>query len=100
MQGAADAAAVGGGAWMARGMNLMVLDNKGMADLLSVMISVHAVRQTAEAMVPIAQAALDAAIAASLASFGVCAPCDFLVEQLGRELAFWISFQVTMIEPD
>jgi hypothetical protein len=50
MQGAADSAAVAGGVWVARGMNLMVLNNNGMADILSVMITVRALLETAQLM--------------------------------------------------
>jgi hypothetical protein len=49
-QGSADSAAVTGAGWMARGMNLMVLNNNGMADLLAVVIDVHSARQAAIAM--------------------------------------------------
>lgn len=41
MQGAADASAVAGGAYVARGMNLIVFNNCGMADILAVMVTVH-----------------------------------------------------------
>lgn len=45
MQGAADSAAVAGATWVARGMNLIVFDNKGMADILGAMIDIHAAYQ-------------------------------------------------------
>lgn len=51
MQGAADAGAVSGGVWVARGMNLMVLNNNGMAEVLSVMVVVHSLDQTLNIMV-------------------------------------------------
>jgi len=79
MQGAADAGAVAGATWMARGMNLMVFDNKGMADLLAVMIDVHAVYQTAMAM--------PAVCAAAAAAVGWFAP--EISAQLIREGIFW-----------
>lgn len=41
MQGAADASAVTGGAYVARGMNLIVFNNCGMADILAVQVTVH-----------------------------------------------------------
>ena len=47
MQGAADAAAVAGATVMARGMNLMVFNNKGMADILAVMIDIRSAYQAA-----------------------------------------------------
>ena len=46
LQGAADSGAVSGGVWMARGMNLTVLNNNGMAEVISVMITVRALRYT------------------------------------------------------
>jgi hypothetical protein len=46
MQGAADAAAVATGVWMARGMNLTALNNNTMVEMLSIMISVRSVLQT------------------------------------------------------
>lgn len=49
-QNAADAAALGGGVWMARGMNLMALNNNGMSETISVMITVRSTLQTAETM--------------------------------------------------
>lgn len=60
MQGAADSAAVGGAVWVARGMNLMVMDNNTMVNVLAVMIEVHATRQTFAAMVGICNALADA----------------------------------------
>lgn len=42
MQGAADASAVAGGAYVARGMNLIVFNNCGMADILAVQVTIHA----------------------------------------------------------
>lgn len=50
MQGAADAAAVSGGVWVARGMNLMALNNNGMVEILSVMIVVRSLDQTLHVM--------------------------------------------------
>jgi len=49
-QGAADAAAVSSSVWVARGMNLMVLNNNAMAEVLSVMIVVHSLDQTLHIM--------------------------------------------------
>jgi hypothetical protein len=50
MQGAADSAAVSAGVWMARGMNLIVLNNNTMVEVLSIMVTVRALYQTAEIM--------------------------------------------------
>jgi hypothetical protein len=83
MQGAADSAAIAGGVWMARGMNLMVLNNKGMADLLSVMIEVRSLRVTCNNMGRIA-----AGLAASVALIPGAQP---VAEQLARESAFYFS---------
>lgn len=46
MQGAADAAAVASGVWMARGMNLTALNNNTMVEMLSIMITVRSILQT------------------------------------------------------
>ncbi len=81
MQGAADAGAVAGAVWTARGMNLMVFDNKGMADILSVMIDVRSVEQTGTAMAAIMAAA---ATAAAASVFGA-----WLAPHLTAEAAFW-----------
>ena len=86
MQNAADSAAVVGATWMARGMNLMAFNNKGMADIIGVMIDVHAVRQAALAM-PEAIAA----VAEGLYAVPFCIPCYALASELLREAAvFWI----------
>ena len=50
MQGAADSAAVATAVTMARGMNLMVLNNNGMADILALMILVRSMANTAAIM--------------------------------------------------
>lgn len=50
MQGAADSAAVASAMTMARGMNLMVLNNNGMADVLALMIFVRSMANTAAIM--------------------------------------------------
>ncbi len=46
MQGAADAAAVAGGVWMARGMNMTALNNNTMTEMLSIMITTRSILQT------------------------------------------------------
>lgn len=51
MQGAADAAAVASAVTVARGMNFMVLNNNAMAEMMSVMIAVRCIRNTARIMV-------------------------------------------------
>lgn len=45
-QGAADAAVLSGAVWEARGMNLLVLNNNAMAEVLSIMIVVRALKVT------------------------------------------------------
>src|SRR5215204_6290893 len=47
MQGAADAAAVASAVNVARGMNFIVLNNNAMAEVLSLMIAVRCIRNTA-----------------------------------------------------
>ena len=82
LQGAADASAIAGALWVARGMNIIASNNKGMADLLSIMIVVRALRETAPEMSTTATA-----MAASLTA---CAPyCTPLAIQLAREAAWW-----------
>jgi hypothetical protein len=88
MQGAADAAAVGGATWMARGMNLMVLNNKGMADILGVMIALRSARQTSQAM-PLVLAPIIAALTGSV--YG-----GPLAIMLGKDAAFYEGFDVTL----
>jgi hypothetical protein len=74
MQGAADAAAVAGATVMARGMNLMVFNNKGMADILAVMIDIRSAYQ---------------------AAFGTAIICDGLAlippltVEAGKEALYW-----------
>ena len=53
MQGAADGAAIAGGAWVARGMNVTALNNNSMAETLAIMITVRSLRQTSETLRPI-----------------------------------------------
>ncbi len=50
MQGAADAAAVASAVTVARGMNFMVLNNNAMAEMMSLMIAVRCIRNTANIM--------------------------------------------------
>lgn len=50
MQGAADAAAAASAVTVARGMNFIVLNNNAMAEVLSLMIAVRCIRNTARIM--------------------------------------------------
>ena len=50
MQGAADAAAVASAVTVARGMNFIVLNNNAMAEVMSLMIAVRTIRNTARIM--------------------------------------------------
>jgi hypothetical protein len=50
MQGAADAAAVASAVTVARGMNFIVLNNNAMAEMMSLMIAVRCIRNTAKIM--------------------------------------------------
>lgn len=59
MQGSADAAAMAGAVHIARGMNLMALDNKGMSELLAVMVTVRATLTTARQMPGLLQPIID-----------------------------------------
>jgi hypothetical protein len=70
MQGAADAAAVSSGVWVARGMNLMVLNNNAMAEILSVMIVVRSLDQTLHIMAIVGPFIVRALIAAAKVTFG------------------------------
>ncbi|MBI1353564.1 MAG: hypothetical protein GC160_04405 [Acidobacteria bacterium] len=86
MQGAADAAAVAGGTWMARGMNLMALGNKGMSDLLAVMIEVHAVVEVSRGM-KVKLGVVIASLTAASAAFPPAAPAlGVVIRQLGLEI--------------
>jgi hypothetical protein len=51
MQGAADSAARGGGVKVGQAMNLMTFNNRGMAQTITVMMTVRALLQTSEVMV-------------------------------------------------
>jgi hypothetical protein len=96
MQGAADSGSLAGGIWMARGMNLMTMNNKGMADILSVMIVVHATAQTARIMSTVVVPPM---IAAATAAVEV--PGDAVIlDQLIDEEQFWSTFSGTMADTD
>lgn len=51
MQGAADSASRAGGVTVGRGMNLMAFNNRGMAQTITVMMTVRSLLQTSEVMV-------------------------------------------------
>jgi hypothetical protein len=88
MQNAADGAAVAGSVTMARGMNLMVMNNNTMADVLAVMITVRSLLQTSEAMV---KAVIPAMILAFSNPFTAA-----LVPELTRELGMYASLEATL----
>ncbi len=91
MQGAADAAAVGSAVTVARGMNFMVLNNNAMAEVMSLMIAVRSIRNTANIMVVYVgiRAAITCAAAAACNVF--CAPLILECEDwLAAEIK-WIS---------
>ena len=96
MQGAADAGSIAGGVWMARGMNLITMNNKGMSDILSVMITVHATAQTAQTM---ATKVVPGMIAAAAALSEVPGAAEYLID-LEDEEQFWVEFSGTMSEKD
>jgi Putative Flp pilus-assembly TadE/G-like len=83
LQMAADAAALAAATTVARGMNTIVTSNKGMADVLSVMISVRAVRDTAPVM---------AATASSMAGAAYASQLYPLAEILRQEAFAWAAF--------
>ncbi len=84
MQGAADAAAVTSAVTVARGMNLMVLNNNAMAEVLSLMIVVRSIRNLTRIMevyVPLKAAAVCAAC------LGLCSLCYDLLAAIPK----WFS---------
>ena len=97
MQGAADAGAVASGVWVARGMNLTALNNKGMADIFSVMLVVRAVKLTAPQAQAIIAEMIAATTAADVASFGTLSPeAAALIDQLSEEEAYWSGLGAMM----
>lgn len=84
MQGAADAAAVTSAVTVARGMNLMVLNNNAMAEVLSLMIVVRSIRNVTRIMqvyVPLKT------IAVCTACLGLCSLCHRLINSIPK----WFS---------
>jgi hypothetical protein len=84
MQGAADAAAVTSAVTVARGMNIMVLNNNAMAEVLSLMIVVRSIRNLTRIMqvyVPLKT------IAVCAACLGLCSLCHKLIESIPK----WFS---------
>jgi hypothetical protein len=96
MQGSADAAAVAGGLWMARGMNVMTLNNKGMADLLAVMISLRSVVQTADAMQKILPPTIAGLYTAAV--YLVQPELADIADELSEEEAFYL-YLATELKP-
>jgi hypothetical protein len=86
MQGASDAAAMAAGVRTARGMNLMVLNNKGMADLLGVMITIRSMKATALQMPLVLEPIIDGLTLIPEPS------SKAIAAQLRREQTFWGSF--------
>src|SRR5262245_50617175 len=56
MQNAADAVAVSGANWVARGMNVISMNNVAMTDILAVIVIAKSLSQTAKIALPIANA--------------------------------------------
>lgn len=84
MQGAADAAAVTSAVSVARGMNLMVLNNNAMAEVLSLMIVVRSIRNLTRIMqvyVPLK------AVAVCTSCLGLCSLCHQLIGSIPK----WFS---------
>lgn len=91
LQAAADAGALGAATTVARGLNVIAATNKGMADVLSVMISVRAMKETAPVM---------AATAGSMAAAAFAAQMYPLGEWLTAEAAGWASFGAQLSKQD
>ncbi|HEU4713686.1 MAG TPA: pilus assembly protein TadG-related protein [Pyrinomonadaceae bacterium] len=91
MQGAADAAAVASAVTVARGMNFMVLNNNAMAEVMSLMIAVRSIRNTANIMAVYVgiRAAITCAAAAACSIF--CAPLILECEDWLAAEFKWLS---------
>jgi hypothetical protein len=93
MQGAADAAAVTSAVTVARGMNLMVLNNNAMAEVLSLMIVVRSIRNLTRIMqvyVPLK------ATAVCISCLGLCSLCHRLIGSIPK----WFSANSTWTSID
>jgi hypothetical protein len=86
MQNAADSAAIAGSVTVARGLNLMVMNNNTMADVLAVMITVRSLLQTSQVMRSVVIPGMIAAFSTNPFTAG-------LVPELTRELAAYTTLE-------
>jgi hypothetical protein len=91
MQGAADAAAAASAVTVARGMNFIVLNNNAMAEVLSLMIAVRCIRNTATIMAIYVGVRAVATCAAAAACLLLCVPLDKECAELTAAEITWIS---------
>lgn len=91
MQGAADAAAVASAVTVARGMNFMVLNNNAMAEMLSLMIAVRCIKNTARIMEIYVGLKMAAVCALAAACLAFCVPLDKECADLTLALPKWIA---------
>ena len=91
MQGAADAAAVASAVTVARGMNFIVLNNNAMAEVMSLMIAVRCIRNTAKIMAIYVGIRAVATCAAAAACLALCVPLDIECADLTAAELRWIS---------
>ncbi|HEY6802074.1 MAG TPA: pilus assembly protein TadG-related protein [Pyrinomonadaceae bacterium] len=98
MQGAADATAVASAVTVARGMNFMVLNNNAMAEVLSLMVAIRCLRNTARIMAVYLtiRAAITCAAAAACNVFcanliAECAELTAAAIRWGEESSRWSS---------
>jgi hypothetical protein len=90
MQGAADAAAAASAVTVARGMNFIVLNNNAMAEVLSLMIAVRCIRNTARIMMIYVGLRAVATCAAAAACVLLCVPLDKECAELTAAEFTWI----------
>jgi hypothetical protein len=90
MQGAADAAAVASAVTVARGMNFIVLNNNAMAEVLSLMIAVRCIRNTATIMAIYVGIKAVAACTAATLCLALCGNLDLECEDLFNATLTWI----------
>src|SRR5439155_1053941 len=80
MQNTADAVAVSSANWVARGMNVVSMNNVAMTQVLAVIVIAKSLVQTAEIALPIAEAELKAAIAMEASAFPPVQAAGVLLE--------------------
>jgi hypothetical protein len=90
MQGAADAAAAASAVTVARGMNFIVLNNNAMAEVLSLMIAVRSIRNTARIMMIYVGARALITCTAAAACVFACIPITKKCGELLKAEITWI----------